>query len=242
MRSWQSSFDLLFYPDYEDGWDLSRFRDFVNARVARSARLLDVGAGRGASEVLDLRKRAELAVGIDPSPLLLLNRQLHALVMATGQDLPFRSAAFDTAISCDVLEHVPDPSSWFQEVHRVLKPGGQLLLKTPNRYHYAPTIARWSPEWFHGLVHRLRHRLPEDTFTGYYRCNTARLLRQAASRHGFQIDALESREGRPEYLRWNPITYLAGLAWERTVNHVGGLSRLRAVLYACLIKCPGTGA
>ena len=41
-------------------------------------------------------------------------------------------AAFDTVVSCETVEHVPDPSAALGEVVRVLKPGGRLFLTTPN--------------------------------------------------------------------------------------------------------------
>ena len=38
----------------------------------------------------------------------------------------------DTLIACDVLEHVPDDSAAFREIHRVLKPGGSAILTVPQ--------------------------------------------------------------------------------------------------------------
>jgi 2-polyprenyl-3-methyl-5-hydroxy-6-metoxy-1,4-benzoquinol methylase len=44
----------------------------------------------------------------------------------------YRSASFDTVISCETIEHVPHPQRAIHELARVLKPGGRLLLTTPN--------------------------------------------------------------------------------------------------------------
>jgi SAM-dependent methyltransferase len=41
-------------------------------------------------------------------------------------------ASFDTVVSCETVEHVPDPRRALGELARVLKPGGRLLLTTPN--------------------------------------------------------------------------------------------------------------
>jgi len=41
-------------------------------------------------------------------------------------------ASFDTAISCETIEHVPDPPRAVRELGRVLKPGGRLFLTSPN--------------------------------------------------------------------------------------------------------------
>ncbi len=48
------------------------------------------------------------------------------------QTLAHREGTFDTIISCETIEHVPDPPRALRELARVLKPGGRLFLTTPN--------------------------------------------------------------------------------------------------------------
>jgi 2-polyprenyl-3-methyl-5-hydroxy-6-metoxy-1,4-benzoquinol methylase len=52
--------------------------------------------------------------------------------VADIQDLKHASASFDTVVSCETVEHVSDPRRALGELARVLKPGGRLLLTTPN--------------------------------------------------------------------------------------------------------------
>jgi 2-polyprenyl-3-methyl-5-hydroxy-6-metoxy-1,4-benzoquinol methylase len=42
------------------------------------------------------------------------------------------NASFDTVVSCETIEHVPEPAKAVSELARVLKPGGRLFLTTPN--------------------------------------------------------------------------------------------------------------
>lgn len=49
--------------------------------------------------------------------------------------LPFEDASFDVVLSFQVIEHVVDEASYLQEARRVLRPGGVLLLITPDRQH-----------------------------------------------------------------------------------------------------------
>uniref|UniRef100_E6Q525 Methyltransferase type 11 domain-containing protein n=1 Tax=mine drainage metagenome TaxID=410659 RepID=E6Q525_9ZZZZ len=46
--------------------------------------------------------------------------------------LPFDDACFDVAIFGEVIEHLVDPDAALQEISRVLRPGGYLVLTTPN--------------------------------------------------------------------------------------------------------------
>ena len=73
--------------------------------------------------------------------------------------LPFADARFDAVTMFDLIEHVPDDSRAMAEALRVLRPGGMLLLSTPNENwrfpHYAPlrpicpTEAEIMAEWGH---------------------------------------------------------------------------------------------
>ncbi|MEO8631504.1 MAG: methyltransferase domain-containing protein, partial [Betaproteobacteria bacterium] len=51
-----------------------------------------------------------------------------------SEPLPFDDAAFDTLILSDVLEHIPRPEPLWKEMHRVLAPGGKLLMNVPSYY------------------------------------------------------------------------------------------------------------
>jgi len=52
-------------------------------------------------------------------------------VVADVTRIPFRDGAFDSALCTEVLEHLPDPGSCLDEIHRVVKPGGVVLFTVP---------------------------------------------------------------------------------------------------------------
>jgi len=54
------------------------------------------------------------------------------LTFDCNKDFPIEEATYDTVIAGDIIEHVKQPSRFIEEVHRILCPGGVLILSTPN--------------------------------------------------------------------------------------------------------------
>ena len=143
---------------------------------------------------------------------------------------------FDLVLADNVLEHLVEPTNIFREIWRVLKPGGLFFFKTPNKWHYMPTVARWTPHSFHQLINARRGRASDDTFPTVYRANTVRDITRLAADTGFEAVKIERIEGRPEYLRMTAPTYLTGLVYERLVNSTPLLAPLRVILVGQLRK------
>lgn len=108
----------------------------VLAGLPDGARILDVGCGDGfATLVAASRLPGHRFAGLDWSaPSLRLARDRGLAVLRAGLDtrLPISSASVDVVIMSEVIEHLVDTDSAVEEAHRVLKPGGSLLLSTPN--------------------------------------------------------------------------------------------------------------
>jgi SAM-dependent methyltransferase len=231
--------DRRFYPTMRGHWDATLFRQLVDSHLRPRFAVLDLGAGRGAVAELDLRRPDLFVAGVDVDPAVLANPFLDEgrLVNSDGS-IPYKDQHFDVVLAHNVLEHLTNPAAVFCEVHRVLRPGGFFLSKTPNRRHYVATIARWTPHSFHVWVNRRRGQDAADTFPTVYRCNTPRAIESLAARMGFEVDSISLVEGRPEYLRGSAPSYIAGLVYERILNATPRLARFRAVMLAALRKAP----
>jgi 2-polyprenyl-3-methyl-5-hydroxy-6-metoxy-1,4-benzoquinol methylase len=99
-----------------------------------SGRLLEVGCGSG--RFLDRMRRAGWTVqgtDIDPAVAARIRRR-YAIGIDVGelQSLRYAADAFDAVALSQVIEHVHDPRQVLAECRRVLRPGGRLVLSTPN--------------------------------------------------------------------------------------------------------------
>ncbi len=88
-------------------------------------RVLDVGCGRRPYE-RTFFSGAGKYIGAD-----YLSDRSWPDVICSAIDLAFADQSFDTVVSTEVLEHVPDPAKAVREMARVLKPDGHLVVSTP---------------------------------------------------------------------------------------------------------------
>jgi SAM-dependent methyltransferase len=108
----------------------------LRADGVRGLTVLDVACGAGFG--LDmLRQAGACAIGVDYDGAVLgdvRNRQPAArLVRGDATCLPLECASIDLVVSFETIEHVPNAQALVVEIRRVLKPGGRLVLSTPNR-------------------------------------------------------------------------------------------------------------
>jgi len=228
--------DRIFYPGFQRNWDDQLFRGRILEHLRSDVTVLDLGAGAGIVEQMNFRGLAASVCGVDLDPRVVSNPMLNEGRVANADGIPYGNDRFDVVFSDNVLEHLDDPLEVFREVARVLKPGGVFLFKTPNKWHYMPTIARLTPHGFHQYVNRLRGRAEVDTFPTRYLANSLGDVTRLAVEAGLVIERVDRIEGRPEYLRMTWLTYLAGLAYERLVNAAELLAPLRILLVGSLRK------
>jgi ubiquinone/menaquinone biosynthesis C-methylase UbiE len=127
-----------------------------------SGRVIEIGGGTGANLPYYGPAVEELIITEPEEPMA--RRLEHKLteyslparvVRAPAEELPFEDQSFDFAVSTLVLCTVDDPQRALHEIHRLLKPGGQLLFIEHVRAD-DPGLARWQDR-FHGLHHFFAH-------------------------------------------------------------------------------------
>jgi demethylmenaquinone methyltransferase/2-methoxy-6-polyprenyl-1,4-benzoquinol methylase len=117
-----------------------RRRALERSGLTAGARVLDVAIGTGlvAREAVAVVGSPALVTGLDPSAGMLVQARrslVNAVVLGTGERLPFADASFDFLSLGYALRHLADLQPAFEEFRRVLRPGGTVCLLeiTPPR-------------------------------------------------------------------------------------------------------------
>tara|TARA_R110000796_G_scaffold123761_4_gene238199 strand:- start:17934 stop:18620 length:687 start_codon:yes stop_codon:yes gene_type:complete len=120
---------------YKDNKSLypEKFCKHLFSEFPQKSKLLDVGCGNG-DFTLELEKMGFDIHGIDISDQHNLENKF-TKVNIQKQKYPFPDNHFDLVFSKSVIEHLREPDFLFDEVHRVLKPGGTFVCLTPSYKH-----------------------------------------------------------------------------------------------------------
>ncbi|ASJ11232.1 ubiquinone biosynthesis protein UbiE [Thermococcus sp. P6] len=100
---------------------------------SRSGRALDLGCGTG-NYTLELKRRGFEVIGLDASEGMLSVARSKGLncIKGDARDLPFPDGSFNLVLSVTMFEFIHEPEEVVEEIWRVLKPGGEVLIGTMN--------------------------------------------------------------------------------------------------------------
>ena len=157
----------------------------INALLSSDMTVVDFGAGRGymtADDVVEYRRslrmlngKARVVIGVDIDAAVAGNPSIDCgvLVRESGP-LPIRTASIDIIVSDFTFEHIVEPAPVTQELDRILKPGGWICARTPNRWGYIAIGASVVPNNLHEYVLRVLQpdRASTDIFPTSYRLNS----------------------------------------------------------------------
>ena len=170
FESWDTSLDVRNDP---------RLSKIIKALSGLPpGRMLDVGCGYGKLS-RNLISMGWQAVGIDivREPLLSLAEEgIHPIRSDFRSTLPVRDQTFDMAFAGEVIEHTTSENDFISEIARVLKPGGHLVITTPNLVS------------LRNRFYMFFGRLPLNAVAEFhYRVFTLESLIQLLESHGFRI-------------------------------------------------------
>jgi SAM-dependent methyltransferase len=229
-----------------------RYRLAYEALPEGLERLLDAGCNSAESTGW-YRQKAKHVFGIDPSETAIARGRAAFpdldLRVGSLEALPYPDGQFDAVVCLDVLEHVEDELQALNELHRVLAPGGLLVLSTPHRgafsildpVNYPPrfggVLKRRAPRLYRRLVATSRdldeHGAPAWETVPYHRHyglgELLALLERSNFDHEFKVE-LVRRTGLLAYPLAQNVDYVATFVTARTRLSLGGAVRAMRAL------------
>ena len=123
-------------------------------RLAHGKRVLDAGCGAGYGSA-ELASQADSVTGADVAAEAVDFARAHyglpnlAFEQASCERLPHPDACFDLVVAFEVIEHLEGWREFLLEARRVLAPGGQLIVSTPNKLYYTESRGAQGANPFH---------------------------------------------------------------------------------------------
>lgn len=195
------------HPDWRPATEV--YADLVRVHLPPDGRLLDIGCGRGGL-VEQLDHPLPQMLGIDPDWLSLREHRLAIPRAAAFSDnIPFAAQSFDVVFASWLLEHLARPYQTFNEIGRVLKPGGVFVFITPNGRHPLALLNRGLGRFARlqgRIVERFYGRAPADTFPTHYRANDTAVLHTLCQSAGLSLIDLHTIPD-PTYLAFNAALF-----------------------------------
>ncbi|HEX2980609.1 MAG TPA: class I SAM-dependent methyltransferase [Anaerolineaceae bacterium] len=202
----------------------------VHALCSPQAVVIDYGCGRGAygedpiptrRDLRIFKGKATKVIGLDVDAAGEDNPYLDEFHRLAGSVWPLPDGCADLCVCDNVLEHLLDPAAFFAEAGRVLKPGGYLCIRTPNKWSYVALAARLVPSPRHAdVLEKVKDQVKrQDVFPTLYRCNTIPAIRRALREHHF-VGVVYGYEAEPGYLSFSRLAYALGVLHQRLAPRI----------------------
>lgn len=171
---------------------LTMVDQLVRPHLQAGSHLLEIGCGAG-NLLLQASVRGSYPVALDLAmqSLTFVRSRLQeaksgseapggfACTQAIGELLPLADGSFDCVLLSEVIEHLAAPHVSIREAARVLRPGGRLLVTTPNYRSFWPIM-----EWIVDLMDKAPKMAGEQHITRFYPSSLRKLLVES----GLQIE------------------------------------------------------
>lgn len=191
-REWTRRLHDRWLPHARDGY--AAYMGFLDRYCPPGGKVVDLGCGEEAFLGFVMERAGEV-VGVDGRRL---EGPYHRYLQADlERELPLEEGSVDLAACKFLLEHLEHPGNLLGRLHRALRPGGHLVLMTPNVLYYPYALnfllSRLLPQKARmRLVSLFSGRGGEEVFPVYYRCNTPKSLRRRLEGAGFRVVHLET--------------------------------------------------
>lgn len=135
-----------FLPEFDADWTLEHTHRYLLAsELAQGKEVLDIACGDGyGSDMLAGSAKSVLGVDICPETIARAQSKYQRPNLRYEQgsilEIPLPDASVDMVVSFETLEHLGDQDGQLSELRRVLRPGGLLVISTPDKHQFTEVI------------------------------------------------------------------------------------------------------
>ncbi len=180
-----------------------RILPIVTRHVPGRARVLDLGAGKGAFSARLLKAGYDIHA-CDLYPDMFCCPDVECRRVDAEQPLPYEQDSFDAVVAIEVVEHLESHLGLFREVARLLKPGGKFLFTTPNIASLKSRISFLLTGYFysHGPLDPREH----DPVRQHIAAFTPDRYRFILARAGLDMETIETDKFQRSSRWWGWLT------------------------------------
>ena len=216
---------LSNYGEMDDRYLLSYLHSRLFTMIEEGDHILDIGCADGRlTEIIGKQARAKRLFGLELSPIgikLAADRGIQMIRYdIDGYDLPYEPSCFDMVICTDVIEHIINTFHLLEEIYRVLRSGGCLILSTQNMASWYNRILLLMGKLPLTLESNEREIIdkPFGRLTGHVRGFTTYIFKLMIARVGFNLESFKTCPFNIQGVKLNDCGPL--VKWGRNLMHI----------------------
>jgi methionine biosynthesis protein MetW len=235
---------LSTHGGMDDKYLLSYLHSKLFAMLEESDHILDIGCADGyLTEIIGKKVKAKNLFALEVSTVGVKRAAERGINVIRydidGYNLPYKSNCFDLIICTDVIEHIIHTFNLLEEIYRVLRHGGCLILSTGNMASWYNRILLLMGKLPLTLESNEREIIdkPFGRITGHVRGFTTSILKSMIGRVGFTLESFKTCPFNAQGIPLNDCN--APIRWGRNVMHIYELifSLIPNLTSLMIVKC-----
>jgi SAM-dependent methyltransferase len=178
-------------PEYSFSNDI--FENWIKESLEKDSVWIDAGCGNNSlTEEFSIYSIHGTGVDVTIHPEL---KNAGKFLKADLANLPFEIESIDVIVSNMVVEHLEEPHRILSEFYRILKPGGNFIFRTTNKYYPSQFFGHLFPKKAKDkIINRVYGVESHYIFSTHYRLNSFKKIKKILPANGFHIYRLEAIE------------------------------------------------